>query len=361
MSKVHTGVVLLNVGTPDEPNTAAVRRYLREFLGDERVIDMPTPLRWLLVNAIIAPFRSPKSAKAYQKIWSAEGSPLRTHGVQLASRIEANLGPGYAVRLGMRYGNPSLKEAMKAFQDMDVERIVAFPLYPQYASSSTGTSLAAVYEHAASHWNVMPITAVPAFYDDDGFIDAFIDVGQPVVDEESPEYVLFSFHGLPERHVQKSDLTKGHCLKQDDCCATITAANRHCYRAQCHATATKLAARLGLEDGQWSMSFQSRLGSNSVTNPWLKPYTDHTIEQLAKDGVKRLVVFCPAFVADCLETLEEIGIGLKEDFEEAGGEKLTLVPSLNSNASWADAATALIRKTLGQATAVAPSVPATAP
>jgi len=246
------------------------------------------------------------------------------------------------LELAMRYGRPSIAAGLEALRESACDRILVAPLYPQYASSSTGSSLEKVYAEAGRRWNTPYIDALPAFYDDPRFLDAFAAVGRPVLDELGPDHVLFSFHGLPERHCTKSDESNAHCLKRDDCCAAIVAANRNCYRAQCFATARGLRERLGLDESNSSITFQSRLGKS----PWIRPYTDLEITRLAKGGVKRVAVFCPAFVADCLETLEEIGMRARDDFRAAGGDELRLVPSLNASPGWIDGLAAMLAERL---------------
>jgi protoporphyrin/coproporphyrin ferrochelatase len=336
-----TGLLLCNLGTPDAPTPGAVRRYLREFLSDPRVLDMNPVGRALLLNLVILPFRPRKSAEAYRKIWTDRGSPLLVHGEALATAVRARLGSDWAVELGMRYGKPGIAAALARLREAGVARVVVLPLYPQYASSTTASTVDEVHRLAAPSGEAL--TVVGAFYDHPAFLDAFVTVGRPVLEAEGPDHVLMSFHGLPERHLRKADASGHHCLVAEDCCDRIGAANRDCYRAQCFATARALAGRLGLPDGRWSVSFQSRLGRT----PWIRPYTDARIAELAAQGKKRLVVFCPAFVADCLETLEEIGIRAREQFLAGGGERLALVPSLNAHPSWADAIVRIVRDRAG--------------
>ena len=318
------GVLLAQLGTPASPTARDVRRYLREFLGDPRVIDIPGPARWLLVNAIIAPTRAPNSARAYQKIWSDEGSPLLVYGQALASALGKLLGEDYRVVLGMRYGEPTLAAALDALEDCDEIRVM--PLFPHDASSSSGSAAARVMELAAQRWNVPRVRILPSFYDDPGFIAAQAELARPVLDEAEPEHVLFSYHGLPERQIRKSDPSGVHCFRAS-CCDAIGPANARCYRAQCFATTRALIAELGLDAGRCSTSFQSRLGRT----PWIQPFTDLVLPELAASGVKRLAVLCPAFVADNLETLEEIGIRATEQWQELGGERLALVPCVNAS------------------------------
>ncbi len=332
-------LLLVNLGTPDAPTTPAVRRYLRQFLSDPRVIDIPALARAALLNFVILPFRSSKSAGAYRKIWTSRGSPLLSFSQDLAAAVAAQM-PGWKVELAMRYGTPSIASAIAKLGPVD--RLVVLPLYPQYASASTGSSVEEVFRVLAGQAVVPQVTTVGAFYDDAGFLDAFAGVGRGVLENARAEHVLFSFHGLPERQVKASDPTGAHCLASAGCCDRIVEANKDCYRAQCFATARGLASRLGLKDGAWSVSFQSRLGRT----PWIKPWTDEVLPELAAKGVKRLAVFSPAFVADCLETLEEIGIRAREQFLALGGETLTLVPSLNAAPAWRDAVVMRARRSV---------------
>jgi ferrochelatase len=334
-----TGVLLLNLGTPDAPETAPVRRYLREFLYDPRVIDIHPVGRMLLLEGAILPFRPSKSAEAYKKIWTDKGSPLLFHSVALKEAVQAKLGAAVPVELGMQYGNPSIPSALESLRQQQVEQIVVAPLYPQYSASSTGSALEKVYQHASTRWVIPAISTVGAFYDHPGFIEAFRDVARPVIDALNADHVLFSYHGLPERHMRKADDSGAHCLASKSCCDTLTPVNRNCYRAQCVATTKLLAQALQLAPEQYSLSFQSRLGRT----PWIQPYTDLVIPELAKQGKRRIAVLCPAFVADCLETLEEIGLRAREQFKAEGGEELVLVPSLNATPRWIDAVVELLR------------------
>ena len=333
---MRTGLLLVNLGTPDAPTPSAVRRYLREFLGDPRVIDLNPIGRALLLNLIILPFRPARSAHAYQSIWDADrGSPLLYHSRDLAAALAARLGDAWHVELAMRYGRPSLAGALDAFAAAGVDRIVALPLFPQYASSSTGTAQARVMALAGQRWNVPAIDLVPAFYDDPGFLDAFAAVARPALADARADHVLFSFHGLPVRHVEKADPRGTGCLRSAGCCDAP--GHAQCYRAQAFASARGIAERLALPAEQFTVCFQSRLGRTA----WIEPYTDHVIAERARAGARRLAVICPAFVADCLETLEEIGLRARAQFREAGGDDLILVPSLNASPAWVEAVCAI--------------------
>jgi len=332
------GVLLLQLGTPDDPSPSAVRRYLREFLFDPMVLDIHPIARWALLNLIILPRRPAQSAAAYQQIWTEAGSPLRIHSEDLAVALGVRLGQNYKVALGMRYGTGSIGEALTELDEAGVDEIVVLPLYPQYAMSSTGTALAKLYEGASERAIVPPLQVLPDFYAHPGYLDtvsAMIDTHRQ---DFQPDHILFSYHGLPERHVRKSDRSGAHCLADASCCDRITQANRSCYRAQCYATTRGIAERLQIDPSGYSQGFQSRLGRT----PWIKPYTDEIIPKLLEQGVRRLLVSCPSFVSDCLETLEEIGIRAKEEFIEAGGEDFRLVPCLNSAPQWVDVVAQMI-------------------
>ena len=324
------GLLLINLGTPDAPTPEAVRPYLREFLSDPRVIDINPVGRWLLLNLFILPTRPRRSAAAYQSVWMPEGSPLLVHSRALEKAVREKLAGEYEVELGMRYGNPSLPHAIEQLKSRGVTDFTVFPLYPQQAMSSTDTSLVRVGEY------VPQFQVVQAFYAHPRFIQAWAEVAKPVLAESKPDHVLFSFHGLPLRHMQREN--PGVCVSSGSCCVPLTAKNATCYRAQCHETARLIARAVGLADGGYTVSFQSRLGRTE----WIKPYTDLVIPELAKKH-RRLAVFCPAFVADCLETVEEIGIRGRELFKAAGGEELTLVPSLNAHPRWVEAVVELAR------------------
>ncbi len=334
------GVLLVNTGTPAAPRPRETRAYLRQFLSDPRILDMPALLRALLLYGVILPFRPKKSAAAYAQIWGEDGSPLLAISRRLQHELQTRLS-GAVVELGMRYGAPSIADALERLRQCKVARIVVVPVFPQYAAATTGSILAEVYRLAARPWNVTPITVLPPFFDDEGFLSAWEAVARPALEEFKPDHTLLSYHGLPERHIHKSDPTGAHCLATEDCCTRVGAdVLPYCYRAQCHATTETFAARLNLAPETVTMSFQSRLGRAA----WIRPATDATVRALAHRGVKRLLVVCPAFTADCLETLEEIGIRAKGDFLKAGGQAFRLVPCLNDHPAWVEALARLIER-----------------
>ena len=325
------GVLLVNLGTPDEPDYWSVRRYLKQFLLDRRVIDIPAVQRNLLVRGIIAPFRSRASSKLYKMLWTEQGSPLKVYGEQLEAQIKPLLGEEYEVVLAMRYQNPSIEKGLKTLLEKNVTEIIVFPLFPQYASASTGSVHEEVMRILSKEWVIPKISFINSYYDNPAMIDVFVENGRQF-DIDSYDHILFSFHGLPERQMVKAD-RGNHCLKNKDCCKTLTTANQFCYTAQCHATAYAIADKLNLSKDQYTICFQSRLGRAE----WVKPYTSTVLEERAEHGDKRLLVFCPAFVSDCLETTIEVSTEYQEEFEEMGGEKVDLVPSLNAHPKWIEA------------------------
>ena len=332
------GVLLLQLGTPNSTSISDVRKYLREFLSDPRVLDMPAPARTLLLNAVILPFRPRKSAEAYEKIWTDAGSPLTIHTAALTERVQGLLGAGYRVVFGMRYQHPSIEAAVDELVDAGCAEIVVLPLFPQYASAAGGSATQRALEVIGSRSNVLDLRSLGAFYDDPGFLRSVVEVARPLLDDFAPDHVLFSYHGLPEKQVEKSDPSGEWCLASGTCCNSITAVNRFCYRAQCFATTRGLVAELGLEDGSYSTTFQSRLAGQK----WIEPYTDKRLAGLHDQGVRRLAVFTPSFTADCLETLEEIGIRLRAQWEDTGGEEMLLVPCVNSHETWAQVVAAMV-------------------
>ncbi len=340
MNDSRAGLLLINLGTPESPAPSDVRTYLREFLSDPRVIDLPAWRRWLFLNLFILPRRPRQSGKAYAQIWTDRGSPLLFHSQDLVAKVQERLGTSTKVVLGMRYGRPSIAAALGELCEAGIRRIVVLPLYPQYSSAATGSSVERVFECAAELWNVPCLQIVPPFYDHPAYIQACATVARPFVDRPEVERVFFSFHGLPERHVLKSDRTGSHCLASATCCHEIVDANRDCYRAQCYTTASLLAERLGVPPEKKIVCFQSRLGRD----PWIQPFTDVVVEEEARGGCKRAVILSPAFVADCLETLEELEIRAAASWKAAGGESLELVPSLNARDEWVDALLAIARE-----------------
>jgi ferrochelatase len=337
----RVGLLLVNLGTPESPDPSDVRPYLREFLSDPRVIDIGAVPRWLLLNLFILPFRPRKSGEAYAKIWTDRGSPLLFHTNDLAAKVRERLGESVVVDVAMRYGNPSIPDALSRFRSRAVDRIVVFPLYPQYSSAATGSSIEKVFVEMGRAWNTPFVQVVPPFFDHPAFIDACLAVARPILNEAPWEKIIFSFHGLPERHCVKSDDTGAHCLKSASCCDAIVEANRNCYRAQCFATARAIASGLGIPDAKRIVCFQSRLGRS----PWIRPYTDEVVVELARSGVKRAMILSSAFVADCLETIEELGLRAADSFKASGGETLRLVPSVNATDAWADGVVRLARET----------------
>lgn len=333
------GVLLINTGSAASTAVSDVRQYLGQFLMDDRVIDIPTWKRWLLVHGIILRTRPSVTAEAYEAIWTDRGSPLIAFSEDLRDGLREAL-PEMGVEIGMAYGEPSIEKGMDTLLAQNPDRIVVAPMFPQYASATTGAVLSRSYTYATSKIDVPSISVVPPYYVEEGFLESWQAVAAPVLNEFQPDHVLLSYHGLPERQVYKADASGQHCLKQSGCCDVETPSNKNCYRRQCMATSKELITRLGLEEGKYSLTFQSRLGKE----PWLEPATDITIEQLAKQGVKRLAILSPAFTADCLETLEEIGMAGKELFMEHGGEDFTLVPSLNAHPKWVESFAKLIQQ-----------------
>ncbi len=330
------GVLLVNLGTPNEPTRGAVYRYLKQFLLDRRVIDYPWLARQLIVQGIIAPFRSGKSAKAYRQLWTDNGSPLKYYGERVTEGVRQLLGEEYEVELAMRYQNPSIESAMTKLLQKQVSEITVFPMFPQYASATTGSVHDEVMRIFRQKDTIPNLKFINSYYDYGPMIDIFADNARRF-DLDSYDHIIFSYHGLPQRQLRKAD-DFNHCLQQENCCQSISNVNQFCYSAQCHATTRAIVARLGLSADRYTTAFQSRLGPEA----WAKPYTAATIEHLAKNGAKRLLVFSPAFVADCLETLIEISDEYQEEFEEMGGEKVDLVPSLNDDPRWIQAVRDLI-------------------
>lgn len=338
MSFGKKGILLVNLGTPDEPSRGAVYKYLKQFLLDGRVIDIPWLPRNLLVRGIIAPFRSGSSAKLYKKLWTENGSPLKIYGERLTEGVREHLGDEYEVELAMRYQSPSVESALNKLLDKQVSDILVFPLFPQYASASTGSVHEEVMRLLSKKQVIPSVKLVNSYYDDPRMIDVFVENSKKY-DLNTYDHILFSFHGIPKRHMRKAD-SCGHCLKAENCCSTISIKNQFCYSAQCHATAHAIAAKLALTEDQYTICYQSRLGND----PWMQPYTSDIIEDRAAKGDKRMLVFCPAFVSDCLETTIEILDEYQEEFEEKGGEHLDLVESLNDNPKWISTVAEMVKE-----------------
>lgn len=332
----RTGIVLMNIGTPASLSTDDVREYLRQFLGDQRVVDLPPLLKWFVLNLFILRTRPAESAEAYSSVWDPErGSPLLYHSEDLAVKLQALLGDGFDVKLGMQYCEPNIATVMADYKAAGVDRVVVVPMYPQFASSSTGAAVELVYKVAAGVYSTPYLHVVPAFYDHPAYIKSYGSLVRDVIGQGCSKFdhLMMSFHGVPEKHCTQTDDTEMYCHKVENCCSQVVLANRNCYRAQSFATARRLAADLDIPEGKYSIAFQSRL---SAAGPeWIKPYTDLEFARLAKEGVRKLAVVVPSFTVDCLETLEEIGIRGVEEFTEAGGEELTLIPCLNSDDEWA--------------------------
>ena len=350
--KEPAGLLLVNLGTPDAPRPREVRRYLREFLSDPRVLDLPRALRFLLLELVILPRRPRVSAAAYRKIWTSEGSPLLVHGRALAAKVQALFGDDVRVELAMRYGEPSIAGALDRFAAAGVSRLVVFPLYPQYSSAATGSSIERVQRLASARWNTPFLQVVPPFYDYAAYVEARAEVARPYLDA-APERVFFSFHGLPERQIRKSDPTGRHCLASPGCCDSVGADNRYCYRAQCHAAARLLADRLGVPEEKRIVCFQSRLGRS----PWISPATEEVLAAEARKGVRHAVIV-PSFVTDCLETLEELAIRGVEIWRRNGGETLRVVPALNASDRFAEAVVEIAVEHSSWIAALRPPVPA---
>ena len=320
---------MVNVGTPDKPTVHAVSRYLSQFLNDKRVMDLPWITRKLLVNMIIVPFRAPKSAKLYQRLWTSEGSPLLKHTEDCREKLQQLLGAGYEVIVAMRYGNPSLKVVLEQIKQKRFKQVILFPVFPQYASSTTGTIVENVFRET-SRWNFIPqIKIVGQFFDHPMFIKAIAERIRTYKIEDW-EHIIFSYHGLPLRHLTKShpDINQQECFNN----RFNVEHGKFCYQGACYQTTKLIANALNLSHDKYSVTFQSRLSKN-----WMQPFTDATLIQKANEGCKKILVVTPAFVADCIETIVEIGMEYQALFQKHGGEKLQLVESLNDYPLWIDA------------------------
>lgn len=323
------GALLVNLGSPNSTSVKDVKNYLDEFLMDKRVIDTPYLIRAFVVKGIILNTRPKKSAEAYKKIWWPEGSPLIVLSERLHKKVAAST--DIPVELAMRYGKPSIKSGIQKLVEKGVTEILLLPLYPQFAMATTETIVVLANKIVKKEFPQVKITDVPAFYNQPDYIEVLSNSIKTQLEIINPEHLLFSYHGVPERHIKKSDITKSHCKIDGSCCNTPSPAHEYCYRHQCYQTTKNVADFLNLPEGSYSTSFQSRLGRD----PWLQPYTDKTIDDFAKNGIKNLAVVTPAFVSDCLETLEEIGMEAQHSFKENGGETFSTIPCLNDNDAWA--------------------------
>jgi ferrochelatase len=324
---IQRGVLLVNLGSPASPNVGDVRKYLREFLMDGRVLDAPYPIRFGIVHLAILPSRPKQSAEAYHKIWTSRGSPLVVTSLKVQAELQARV--RLPVEMAMRYQNPSVGTAIEKLRGQNVKELLLIPMFPHYAMSSYETAVRRVERLLRKLAPEISLSVMPPYYDHPDYVRALVGSAEDYLGQEY-DHLLFSFHGIPERHLRKSDPTNCHCLVKKNCCIEANPAHETCYRAQCFKTVRAFAELAGLPNDKFSISFQSRLGRD----PWLQPYTDRTIEELARAGTRKLLVICPAFVADCLETLEEIGIRGRQKFRECGGEDLTLVPCLNEHPLW---------------------------
>eukprot|EP01047_Picozoa_sp_COSAG01_P015467 COSAG01_NODE_775_length_13698_cov_60.191632_4_plen_350_part_00 len=327
-----TALLLINLGSPNSCDPKDVKTYLGEFLMDEYVIDLPYLLRALLVKGIILNTRPKKSAAAYASIWWDEGSPLMVLSKRLQAKVAAK--SPYPVGLAMRYANPSIQAGIQQLidQNPNLKQLILFPLYPHYAMATTLTVLEKCKRVLKEHFPQLTAQWVPPFHADSGYVNCIANSIKTAQAHEPFDHLLFSYHGVPERHVRKTDPTNKHCMKVNNCCYSPSPAHQNCYSHHCHYSAQLITRACGLQDDQHSIAFQSRLGADA----WLSPATDTRIESLAKAGVKRLAVICPAFVSDCLETLEEIGEEGQEIFKEHGGEHFQLIPCLNEQDDWVD-------------------------
>ncbi|MES2762806.1 MAG: ferrochelatase [Bacteroidota bacterium] len=328
--KQKTAILLLNLGTPDSPKKGDVRKYLTQFLNDERVIDIPWLSRTLLVNGIIVPFRSGNSSKLYKAIWDEKtGSPLLKHSLDLQKKLQTAVGEEIKVELAMRYQSPGMDSVLERMKKEGYHKIIVFPLFPQYASSSTGSALQRFMEIVSKWWVIPEIKIISQYYDNTDYLDCIVNRGKQH-DLSKYDHVIFSYHGLPERQVDKV-YNDGYLCKDHHCEDELTDTNYYCYKAGCYQTTKYVVEKLNIPEGKYTVSFQSRLNDK-----WLKPFSDKIVEELAIKGAKNVLVFSPAFTADCLETIYEIGTEYQEIFEKHGGHKIQLVESLNSGADWVE-------------------------
>jgi ferrochelatase len=335
MNKSKIGVLLINLGTPDNCDPKSVYAYLKQFLNDPRVIDLPTLIRYVLVNGIIIPFRYKQSAHAYQQVWREKGSPLLTNSQDLVNALQQKFDNNTQIALGMRYGNPSIESAFESLKGC--EKIIAIPLFPQYSSAATGSATAALLKVLGAQWNIPEISIKRDFFNNPDFIAAYASVIKDHLNHKNIDTLIFSFHGLPERHIDKSDC-RSVCSRSEDCPA-LDQLNTFCYRAQCYETARLIAQELNISSDGYTVSFQSRLGKT----PWIKPYTDIVLEELRQKNKETIAIVCPSFVADCLETLEEINLRAREQWQTLGGKDFIFIPCLNTHPVWVEALEKMIK------------------
>ena len=330
---MQKGILLVNLGSPNSFAVKDIKSYLKEFLMDGRVIDLPYWLRYLLVNGIILNVRPPKTSKAYQKIWWEEGSPLIVISQRLTDKVQAEVSA--PVVMAMRYGNPSIESGLEALHAKGVTEVLLVPLYPQYAMATTETIEVLAEKLIKERFTSMKLHKFPAFFHRPEYIEALAAIVKEHAATAPFDHLLLSYHGVPERHLRKTTPTPAHKhIKEGvSCCDPYSTEGALCYRSHCFETTRLLAEKLGLEEGSYAQSFQSRLGIDK----WLTPFTTDKIAELAKKGVKRLAIITPAFVADCVETLEEIEIAGSEVVYENGGEEFKMIPCLNDSPLWVQA------------------------
>lgn len=334
---MKTGILITNIGTPASYDKKDVSRYLKKFLMDEDIIDIPFIFRWILVNLIIVPRRAIYSANNYKKVWLDDGSPLFVYSQKFAEGLQISLGGNYVVQLGMSFSEPSIENGLKKLASSGVDNIIIAPMYPQFAQVTTGSTTKDALRAISKLGIKLPTKFLPAFYAEKEFLSPIVRIANEVLKKSTPDHWLFSFHGLPESQILKNP----NCQLSTSCCISSSGCVQNCYKAHCLKTATELVKMLNIPDNMWSLSFQSRLGRKE----WIKPYTEETVILLAKQGVKHLAVLSPSFVVDCIETIEEIGMGINEQFIEHGGQKMTLVPCLNADQEWINGFAEIIKRT----------------
>jgi ferrochelatase len=338
MSSSKTGVLLINLGTPDSCHSKSVYTYLKQFLNDPRVIDLPKFIRYFLVNGIIIPLRYKKSAHAYQQIWTSDGSPLLINGQHLVNAVREVFDESVQVELGMRYGNPSIASAVDKLKNC--QKIIAIPLFPQYSSAATGSAVEELLRVVSQQWNIPEINVTKDFFNNTDFIHAYACLIRENLKDKKIDKLIFSYHGLPERHINKSEC-HSLCSRLEQC-PRPDLLNAYCYRAQCYETSRLIAEKLSLSSSDYVVSFQSRLGKT----PWIKPYTDLILPELRQKNIDTIAIVCPSFVSDCLETLEEINIRARTQWKELGGGEFIFIPCLNQHPLWVEALINMVKSYL---------------